>query len=338
MRRTQRKATLVIALSLVVAILAAACGDSSDEDAEAGSGTSEQSAEVNKTIAVVFPNASNPIVQTVLDAAKDRASERGYELLINDPGNDLNKQVAAVQSYIQQEVGAIVAVVPEPDVFKPLVQRAKDAGVAWVTYAGSLEGEDAFVSWPHREGGELLGKEAAEWINERGIDAKVGILGFEQGAWARERREGIEAAIKENAPDAEIVFRQDALLAPEGVEVVSTALQANPDLNVVLAISDTATEGAYQALRNAGKDADDPNLFVGGLDGSQRAEELMLDETFYRASAALDLTAIGKAVVDTPAEIIEGGQAEDAVIPYVLLEQSNPEQIEEFLALYKTAQ
>lgn len=288
----------------------------------------------NKTIAIVIPNASNPIVQTVLDASKAEAEARGYELLISDPGNDLNEQVSVVQSYIQQGVGAIVVVVSEPDVFKPLVEEANAAGVGWVTYAGTLPGEDAYVTWPHKEGGALLGEAAAKWINEQGIDAKVGILTFETGEWARDRRMGIEEALKQGAPDAEIVFSQDALSAPEGIEVVSTGLQAHPDMNVILAIADTASEGAYQALLDAGKSPDDPGIFVGGMDGSKQAMQLMLDKTFYRASAALDLPAIGRAIVDTPAEIIENGGAENAIIPYLLVDQSDPAVIEEFLAFY----
>ena len=318
-----RRALLLAIVAIVATALFAGSATARPSESSGLSGTP------NKSIAVVFPNASNPIVQIVLDGAKEQAKKRGYRLFINDPGNDLNKQVSTIESFIQRKVGAIVSVVPEPKVFEAVAAKARRNKVVWVTYADTLKNEDATVTWRHYVGGYMLGKEAARWINENlGGEAKVAILTFEAGAWARYRRRGMEAALAKFAPNAVIVAKQDgALAAPDGAKVIDTVLQANPDLNVVLSIADTGSEGAYQALLNAGRAKDDPKTFVGGLDGSERAYQLILDKTFYRASAALRLSDIGRAMIDAPANIIETGKKRDVIVPYTLLTRFTPAKI-----------
>ena len=100
----------------------------------------------------------------VLDVAKQEAKRRGYKFLINDPGNDLNKQVGVIETWIQQKVDAIESVASEPQVFEKIAAKARKEGITWVTYAASLKNEDATVTWPHYKGGLLLGQEAGRWI------------------------------------------------------------------------------------------------------------------------------------------------------------------------------
>jgi ribose transport system substrate-binding protein len=329
--KSRRKVPLIAIVAVLATALSATSATARPSESSGASGSA------NKSIAVVFPNSSNPIVQIVLDGAKEQAKKRGYKLYINDPGNDLNKQVSAVESFIQRKVGAIVSVVPEPKVFEKIAAKARRNGVVWVTYADTLENEDATLTWRHYEGGYGLGKEAARWINETlGGQAKVAILTFEQGAWARYRRRGMEAALAKLAPNAVIVAKQDGgLAAPDGSKVIDSVLQANPDLNVVLSIADTGSEGAYQALLNAGRAKDDPKTFVGGLDGSERAYELILENTFYRATDALRLSDIGRAMIDGPANIIATGKKRDIIVPYTLLTRSTPGKIRLYLQDWK---
>jgi ribose transport system substrate-binding protein len=272
----------------------------------------------------MFPNANQPIVVRVIDVAKQEAKKRGYKFIVSDPGNDLNKQVGVVQTWIEQKVNAIESVAAEPQVFEKIAAKARKAGIVWVTYAARLKNEDATVTWPHYKGGYLLGQEAGRWINANyaklGGKAQIAEITFEQGDWSRQRRMGIEAGLKSVAAGKyDIVNKQDSLTAPGAQQIVSTVLQAHPNLNAVLCVIDTPCEGAYQGLLKAGHKANDPKLFVGGLDGTPRAFQLIGQKSFYRASAALSLSRIGRAVIDAPADILETHKKKDAIVPYQLL-------------------
>jgi ribose transport system substrate-binding protein len=322
-------------LLLVLALLVAAGATAATVAASSGKREATKG-----TIAIMFPNANQPIVVRVLDVAKERAAQRGYKFIISDPGNDLNKQVGVVQTWIQQKIDAIESVAAEPQVFEKIAAQARKAGIVWVTYAARLKNEDATVTWPHYKGGFLLGQEAGRWINRNasklGGKAKIALLTFEKGEWSRSRRQGIEAGLKSTAAGKyQIVSKQDSLTAPDSQQIVSTVLQAHSDLNAVLCVIDTPCEGAFQALRNDGHAANDPKLFVGGLDGTPRAFELILQKSFYRASAALSLSRIGRAVIDAPADILESGKKKDAIVPYDLLTLRNAKLVRSYQADWK---
>ncbi len=307
----------------------------------AGVAASSNGARADKgTIALMFPNASQPIVVRVINVAKQEAKKRGYKFIVSDPGNDLNKQVGVINTWIQQRVNAIESVAAEPQVFEKIAAQARRAGIVWVTYAARLKNEDATVTWPHYKGGFLLGQAVGRWINANyaklGGKAQIAEITFEQGDWARQRRLGIEAGLKSAAAGKyEIVNKQDSLTAPGAQQIVDTVLQAHPDLNAVLCIIDTPCEGAYQALLKAGHKSNDPKLFVGGLDGTPHAFELIQQGTFYRASAALSLSRIGRAVIDAPADILETHKKKDAIIPYELLTWRTPTKVRSYLADWK---
>ena len=344
--RTLRLLLICVTLTGLVALVAS-CGGSTTTTTAASADTTATSASAattgatgaaNKTIAVSFPHADQPIVQRVFYYAKEQAAKRGYELTIDDPGDDLNKQIGTINTWIDaKSVGAIVsAILNSPDVFNQAAQKSVDAGIPWVTYAATIPNESAFLSWDHYKGGYMIAEEAARWVNEN-LDgkAKVAIIGFEQGEWGRLRSQGMQEALTKLAPGAQLVAQQDALDASEAAAKVETILQANPDLNVVLAIMDTTGEGAYQAFLNTGHNSDDPKVFIGGMDGSDRAEQLILEGGMYRGSAALKLSDIGYALVDTPANILEGGEPKDTLVPYNLLTPENKAMVEEYLAQWK---
>ena len=292
------------------------------------------SAQDEKTIGISFPHAGQPVVETIIEFAREKGATMGYEIVVDDPGDDLNRQVGTLETWIDSgAVDAIVSVVPNsPDVFNAIAKRAEEAGIPWITYAASIENQSAFLSWDHLEGGRELGNIAAKWINDHhGGNAKVALLTFERGEWSRKRREGIEAALTANAPQAEIVARQDALDPSEAAAAMDSILQANPDLQVVLAIMPAGGEGAYQAFLNAGHEPNDPDIFIGDVDGSARSLTLIRDGSMYRAAAALDLQAIGDAIPELVDKLLAGEQTEGIMIPYVMITADNADEAQRFI-------
>jgi ribose transport system substrate-binding protein len=257
--------------------------------------------------------------------------------MLSDPGNDLNKQVGVIDTWIQEKVNAIESVTATPQVFEKEAQKAQAAGIVWITYAAILKHEDGYVSWPHFHGGFLVGQALGNWIKANkaaiGGKAQVALITFETGQWAHERKLGFLAGLAAAAPGLyQVVASQDSLSAPGAAQIVSTVLQAHPNLNAVLCVVDSACEGAYQALLHAGHAANDPKLFVGGLDGTPGAFHLIQTHTFYRASAALKLSTIGKDVVDAMVNALAGHKPQNVLVPYQLLTTSSPQLLASYIA------
>lgn len=335
-----------------LSLLSAACGGS-DSDAEAGSATTAAAAAedataettaaaaattsaaasgASKKIAISFPNGSKQdAVLKEFEVAKKTAAEEGYELIIDDPGNDQQKQVNTIDTWIQQGVGTIIAQPVSPETIETTAEKARSAGIKWITYANQIENQDATLGFDHIAGGTAIGKTACEYAKTNlGGKAKVALLTFEKGAWAQRRREGMEAGLKACGATMEVVAKQDALSQTEGLNAMSTILQANPDVNVVLAVVESATEGAFQAFINAGKSEDDPTVFLAGIDGTLRALELIQKGSMYRASAALSLTEVGRGMVLLPKQLQEGKQG-DYLVPLELVTKDSTELLAKYI-------
>ena len=280
----------VAALTLVVGVSAAT----------AGSGSQSQ----NKTIGISFPNATKEgAVQHEMTFAKARAKELGYKLVVDDPGQDLNHQLNTINTWIQQDFKSIITVALNPGAFGNVVKNATSKGVNWFTYGSSLPGETGQINLEQIKGGMTIGKLAGTWLKTHVPGkAQVALLTYSAGAWARAREQGIIQGLKATDPQAQIVARQDALSESEGLSVTTPILQAHPDLNAVLAIEETASEGAYQAFINTHHAKNDPKVFIGGIDGTLRALKLLKEgNTMYRGSAALSLKQLGVGMAETAA-------------------------------------
>ena len=291
-------------------------------------------AEDVKRIGISFPHAGQPIVDRIIMFSKVKGADMGFEIVVDDPGDDLTRQIGTIETWIDGKVvDVVVAVVPNsPEVFNAMAKRSREAGIPWITYAASISNESAFLTWRHEKGGYMLGEEAAKWINARpGGKAKVAILGFEQGQWARNRRKGIETALADHAPGAEVVAQQDALQPSVGASVTGSILQAHPDLHAVLAIVPGGGEGAYQAFLNAGHPMDDPDVFIGDVDGSARSLTLISQGTMYRAASALNLQAVGEAIPALAEDLIPDDEAEDIVIPYEMIRSGESEKAQPYI-------
>ncbi len=281
-----------------------------------------------RIIAISFPNSSTiGAVITSLEQAKAKGKEMGFNVIVDDPGTDLNKQVNTIKTWIEQKVSVIVCVVLQPKVFVALAKQAHDAGIKWITYGDKIENQDATVGYAQYDDGYRLGEYAGKWVTQN-LDgsAKVAILGYQKGSWGQLRGNGIKEGLKSQAPNVEIVAEQDAINPTDGLNVTRTILQAHPDVNVILGVEDPATEGAYKAWIASGKDPKDPKAFIGGMDGTPPALKLLREGgTVYRASMAIPLKAVGDAIVSTADNLLKGSNTGDTIVPLALVTEKSPD-------------
>lgn len=280
-----------------------------------------------KVIAVSFPNYSKQgAVITTLDEAKRKGQELGYNVILDDPGDDLNKQVNTIKTWISQKVAVIIAVALNPEVFEGLAKQARDAGIIWLTYAAKLQNQDATIGFDLYGPSFELGAYTGKWIKDNlGDEAQVVILGFEKGAWGQKRANGLRDGLRSVVPNVKIVAEQDALSPAEGLDATRTILQANPKANVILAVVDPAAEGAYKAWINSGRSKNDPKAFIGGVDGTVAVLQLLRDgDKVYRASMALPLRELGAAMVELADEYVKGKKPGDRLVPLVLIPSGSP--------------
>ncbi len=290
-----------------------------------------------KTIAISFPTYSQQAGPTLeINTAKAEAKKQGYKLLVDDPGKDNTKQLSTIETWINQGVGTIVIQPLSTEPFEAVAIKARKKGIKWIVYANAMKNQDATLGFDHIQGGTQIATEAGKYITDKlGGKAEVAILTFTSGAWAQKRQKGIEDALLKAAPGATIVARQDALSKNDGVNVAGPLFQAHPNLSVVLAVEEDATEGVYQWLTTNGKEKNDPKIFLAGIDGTKGVFEILgSGETMYRASAGLDLIAVGKGFIELPKSLWAGKKG-DFNVPFELVTSKTPDLITKYSGFYK---
>lgn len=272
-----------------------------------------------KSIGISWPNSTNQSgVQVILKNARDRAVELGFKVIIDDPGADQNRQLNTITSWVTQRFPTIIVIALDTGPFQNVVADARAKGTKIMTYGASLPGEAGLVAINNIPGGRVLGDIAGRWIKDKlGHEARVAILGFSEAQWGRDRRQGILDGLNANDARYTVVAEQDGTSETQGIEKMQLILQSHRDINVVLSVEESATEGAYQAFVNAGYPKGDPNVFLGGVNGGLRALQLLREgDTIYRGSAAFSFAAVGRGMADKAIELARGG-AEPAVYDVV---------------------
>ncbi|MFC0527371.1 sugar ABC transporter substrate-binding protein [Phytohabitans kaempferiae] len=326
----RRSATTLVVLALAGTLTACVeSGQGSSTDGKASDCTPSDA----KEIYISFGYDNNPIVATLKPHSFAEAQKRGYKLTWTNDADKAETQASNLQALAAQKVPAVSIFALDTNAVTPAVEQLREACTKVVSYAGELEGTDAHIGLSLVESGRILTEGAVAWAKENGISPKVLIINNNDLAPGKLRYKGLLEGLKSDPDvDVEIVSDQKAATDAEAASLSQQVLQANPDINVIVAFNDNYALAALQAMRNLGRDTG-PNakLWVGGIDGSIQALEELKKNNAYRGSSAVDMKEVGSALVDIPADVLEGKDPGTYELPYVFLPQGDP-RIDQFLA------
>jgi ribose transport system substrate-binding protein len=318
-------------------------GSATTAAGEEGTATTAVGPTGSGTIAFSYGNESAGIYPIVAEPARIQAEARGYEFLEGSANGDCDQQVRDVENFVTQGVDALVVLPlcgPEP--LTPILEEADEAGITVVGYSTEVPGGDAAIVYQNVAGAEALADEAIRWYNEDFTGDKENfawaLFTYDQcGTACTDRTDPIRAAIVE-ATGVE-PLEAEAVDETAGLEATETFLQQEPELAMVIGINDAGALGAYQAMQGAIANGRDPeSIFVAGMDGQIEALELLAEgggeDGIYRASGALILDDLGRAVADLPADILEGEEVEVLELPYEIITPADAERAQEIVDTY----
>jgi ribose transport system substrate-binding protein len=309
----------------------AACG--SGEEGGATTGGTAGGGGGGGRIGFAFSDTKVDVFKPLMAGAEEEAKRRGYEVLVSSPSGRAEAQIADLNTWIGQGVEALVILPLDPNAIAGVARRAQDRGIVVVGYSDHIPGEDGYDVFNHRQGAQIVGEYAAQWIRENlEGKAQVAVLAFDQVEVGRQRIDGALAAIEAAGVDANVVARQEAADAATGLTTMQSILQAHPDTNVVIGVNDDVILGASQAFAAAKKPKDE--IFIAGFDGNRQAMQRILDGDYIKATGALPLKRIGEAIVWIPANILEDRRPTNYTADYELVTTETPDLARALIADY----
>jgi simple sugar transport system substrate-binding protein len=184
------------------------------------------------------------------------SEENGFELIFNAADNDAAAQIAAVRSFINQGVDAIVIAPIVEDGWEDVLQEASDAGIPVILEDRTVTAsEDLYAAWvglDFRREGVLAGEWAAAEFGDTPTRMVV-LEGTTGSAPANDRAEGFDEAIAETA--IEKIDSQTGDFTRDGGKTVMEGFLQNygvDGIDLVYAHNDDMALGAIEAIEAAG--------------------------------------------------------------------------------------
>ena len=138
-------------------------------------------------------------------------------------------------------------------------------------------------------------------------------------------KEALEAEFEETLVQGKNVNIVNSQYASDTTNAMNTAeaiLAANPDVKVIFCQSDEMGVAVAQTLESSGIGADD--IMVCGLDGSSEAISTIAGgQSTLRSTVFADTTTVGTKVGESICNYLSGGEAEDVVAEYALVNREN---------------
>ena len=244
-----KRRTHLLAAAAALALLTAGC--SGDDDSKGSDGSGDGGGDAVKIGFITkFPVDFYDIM---VDAAKEwDAGEDGAEVLYaqGKSGTDDEGEIAAIQSFITQQVDAIVITPTSPNVQEDL-QKAVDAGIVVILVDNDIpdwDGKTSVVATDNKAGGELAGTWLAENLPE---GAQIAVL---QGVLGNPSLDDRVTGMKETLGDAAEVVAETPTDCDQtkGLDAAQDILTAHPDIDGIYAACGPPLLGALEAVDAAG--------------------------------------------------------------------------------------
>jgi ABC-type sugar transport system substrate-binding protein len=249
-----------------MALTLAGCSSGSTAEPAAGSGDTAASAAAPSEAAAAGETISVGFAQTGSESGWRSANtesmktafsaENGFDLTFNAADNDPAAQIAAVRSFINQGVDAIVIAPIVTDGWDDVLQEAADAGIPVILEDRTVSAPDTlFASWvglDFRKEGVTAGTWAKEQFGDTATKMVV-LEGTTGSAPANDRATGFDEAIAGTQIE-KIDSQTGDFTRDGGKKVMEGFLQkyGADGIDLVFAHNDDMALGAIEAIEAAG--------------------------------------------------------------------------------------
>ncbi len=219
---------------------------------------------------LITKNNTNPFFVKMKEGAEAAAAAAGldFQAYAGEKDGDAAPQITAIENCVAAGAKGIL-ITASNDSVGPALKEARAAGILVIaldTPLADTEAQDMTFATDNFEAGLRIGKWAAAKLGAEAANAKIAMLDINKDNISVDVARdtgflvgfGIEVpdlAVMGSETDARVIGHESSDANPEGgLRAMETLLAKDPDINVVYTINEPAAEGAYQALKNAGKE------------------------------------------------------------------------------------
>ncbi len=281
-----------------------------------------------KTVFVIPASSQIPFVSTIANHMKRIGTPVGVKTTIWQNQGQPSQWVQGMNAAIAQNASAIVLLAGnDPASLQPQIKAAQAKGIP--TIVAHLYDDDqesapnvgGLVNIPYKIAGQLIADQA---IVDTDGDANALVVTINQVKSTLPMVEGIKEEFAEHCPDCKLTFT-DVTIADVATKIqpnVQSALTADPDLNYVIALYDSAeVPFASAAIRAAGRIG---QVKISTFNGTPEILKMVADGDLVSMDVGENLEWIAYAIMDQSMRIMGGlDPVENARVPVRVFDESN---------------
>jgi fructose transport system substrate-binding protein len=311
--RTARRRAAALAVGTAAALALTACGGGGTTGGTGGGGGEKP------IVGLITKTDTNPFFVKMKEGAQQAANSAGVELqsYAGKKDGDNEAQVQAIETLISRGAKGFLITPTDSKAIVPSLDKARQAGllvIALDTQTDPPSAADATFATDNYQAGLLIGQWAKAKFAADGKQAKIAMLdlnanqvsvdvqrdqGFLEGF-------GIDVADKTRIGDESDprIVGHDVTDGAEagGRTAMENLLQKDPTINLVYTINEPAANGAFEAIKAAGKQNDITIVSVdGGCPGVAAVKAGQIGATSQQyplKMASLGVEAISKFAKD----------------------------------------
>ncbi len=213
-------------------------------------------------VGMTIQDLNNQVWASRAVALKAKIEANGGSFTYVGCDNNASKQISQIENFVSAGVDIIMVHPADDSAINAALTNVPD-NIKVFVYDSDLENGDVRFLLDNYEAGKLIGKMAAEWINEKlGGKAEVAIINWPQLEILLERENGIRDSLAAISPNAKVVAAAPALTPADAITAVETMLQAHPNIQIVCSIGGGGAAGANEAFKAAGMLNDKVGVFA----------------------------------------------------------------------------
>jgi ribose transport system substrate-binding protein len=235
-----------------------------------------------------------------------------FKVIYSDAAQDNSKQIADIENFIQMGVDLLIASPNEATPLTNVIKKAYEAGIPVILLDRKIDGDTytQFIGADNVYMGREAGKYVAQTLFPDGANL-LEVKGLEGTSGGIDRDKGIAEGIADNAKIKILQKCNADWLREKAITETESMLQANPDVQCIIALNDPMAEGAYTAAKNLGREKD--IKFI-GFDGLPTPDGGIKSVMEGRLSLTLVYPTGGAEAIQSAYDLLEGGKTLEKTI------------------------
>ena len=256
-----------------------------------------------------YMTLNNPFFVLLNNGIKDVVEANGDTLIALDPALDPNKQISQIEDFISQGVDAIFVTPVDWKDILPALEAAKRAGIPIINVDAPVNDTElvaSIIASDNYNAGVICANDMMSKLDS----AKIVILEHPTAKSSIDRTQGFIDTIT-GMDNYEIVAQQSSEgQLEQAMTVMESIIQANPEIDVVMALNDPTAMGAIAALQAA---KSEEGVLIYGVDGAPEAKQMIKDGKMTATAAQSPIT-IGTTAAQVAYDILQGKEVEKEIL------------------------